>query len=207
MNWNCWDKYAFQTFGYNITSNGTIACDEIIRAVNVLEKYYQHNYWTGNRMAVAIHNFWNALFVPESTLAFIALMSIIETFTNLSKKENVADQVYRNTLKLVPVDGNGHKVTKEQLEAMYDVRSYLSHGSYGWDGRTQPSWLSTYVSAKFSNVDILLSTNLMSITAKLLHRVLFDPTIVSILEDARTSDQERRRLRKHLDAMPSAGAT
>jgi hypothetical protein len=199
-----WEKYAFQTFGYNLTSNGTITCDEIIQAVNVLEKYYQHNCWMGNRIAVALHNFWNALFVPDDTLAFITLMSVIETFANLSKKENVADQLYRNTLKLVPVDGNGHEVTKERLEAVYNVRSYLSHGSYGWDGRTQPGWLSTYISAKFSNVDIRLSTGLMSITAKLLHRVLFDPTIVSILEGAGTSDRERRRLREHLDAMPSA---
>jgi hypothetical protein len=68
----------------------------------------------------------------------------------------------------------------------------------------QPGWHSTYISAKFSNVDISLSTGLMSITAKLLHRVLFDPTIVSILEGAKTSDQERGRLREHLDAMPSA---
>jgi hypothetical protein len=204
VTWGSWEKYAFQTFGYNLTSNGTIMCDEVIRAVNVLEKYYQHNYWMGNRIAVALHNIWNALSIPESTFAFVALMSVIETFTNLSKKENVEAQVYRNTLKLVPVDGNGNVVTKKQLEEMYDVRSFLSHGSYGSDGRTQPGWLSTYINSKFSNVDIRLSTGLMSITAKLLHRVVFDPTIVSILEGAETSAQERRRLREHLDAMPSA---
>ena len=205
VTWGSWDKYAFQTYGYNLTSNGTIMCDEVIRAVNVLEKYYQHNYWMGNRIAVALHNFWNALFVPESTLAFVALMSVIETFTNLSKskKETVEAQVYRNTLKLVHVDGNGNVVTKKRLEEMYNVRSFLSHGSYGWDGRTQPGWLSTGINAKFSNVDIRLSTDLMSITAKLLHRVIFDPSIVSILEGAETSAQERRRLREHLDVMPS----
>jgi hypothetical protein len=141
--WDSWQKYAFQTSGYNLTGNGTITCDEMVRAVNVLEKYYQDNYWMGNRIAVALHNFWNALFVSDSTLAFVTLMSVIETFTNLRKKENVEDQLFRNALKLVPVDGNGHEVTKERLGAMYDVRSYLSHGSYGWDrmGRQNATWL------------------------------------------------------------------
>ena len=62
----------------------------------------------------------------------------------------------------------------------------------------------THLDAKFSNVDVHLSTGVMSITAKLLHRVLFDPTIVSLLEGAKTSDQERRQLRRHLDVMSSA---
>ena len=77
----------------------------------------------GNRIAVALHNFWNALFIPESTLAFVTLVTIIETFTNLNKGEDTAQQVYRNTLKLVPVDGHGNTVTKKRLEDMYDARS------------------------------------------------------------------------------------
>jgi hypothetical protein len=41
----------------------------------------------------------------------------------------------------------------------------------------------------------------MSIAAKLLQRVLFDATIMSLLESAETSDEERRRLRAHLDGL------
>jgi hypothetical protein len=167
-----------------------------------LEKYYQHNYWLGNRIAVALHNFWNALFVRESTLAFLVLVTVIETFTNLNKNENTAEQIYRNTMKLAPVDGHGFAVTRERLEEMYTVRSDLSHGSYGRDGHRQVNWSVTHLDAKFSNVDVRLSTGVMSITAKLLHRVLFDPIIMSILEGGTTSAQERRRLRAHLDAMP-----
>ena len=207
--WNSWHRYAVPITGYNLTSNGTITCDDVIRAVNVLEKYYRHNYWLGNRIAVALHNFWNALFIGDSALAFVALVTVIETFTNLNKKENTAEQVYRNTLKLVPVDGHGNAVTRDRLEEMYSVRSTLLHGSYGRDSNSgdstiQGGWRVTHLDAKFSNVDVRLSTGVMSITAKLLHTVLFDPTILSLLEGAETSAQERRRLREHLDAMPGA---
>ena len=208
VTWDSWHRYAVPT-GYNLTSNGAITCDDVLRAVSVLEKYYRHNYWLGNRIAVALHNFWNALFVGDSALAFVALVTVIETFTNLSKEENTAEQVYRNTLKLVPVDGHGNAVTRDRLEEMYSVRSTLLHGSYGrdsnsGDGTIRGGWGVTHLDAKFSNVDVRLSTGVMSITAKLLHTVLFDPTILSLLEGAETSAQERRRLRKQLDAMSSA---
>jgi hypothetical protein len=62
----------------------------------------------------------------------------------------------------------------------------------------------THLDAKSSNADVRLSTDVMSIAAKLLHIVLFDPTILSLLEGAETSAQERRRLREHLDAVPAA---
>jgi len=202
--WESWQRYVTPAPGYNLTSSGTINCESVIRAVSVLEKYYQYNYWLGNRIAVALHNFWNALFVRESTLAFVALVTVIETFTNLNKGEDTAEQIYRNTLKLVPVDGHGNAVTRERLEEMYSVRSELSHGSYGRDGHGQLGWYLTHLDAKFSNVDVRLSTGVMSIAAKLLHRILFDPTILSILESATTSAQERRRLRKHLNAIPVA---
>ena len=167
----------------------------------MLGKYYQYNYWLGNRVAVALHNFWNALFVRESTLAFVALVSVIETFTNLSKGEDTAEQIYHNTLKLVPFDGHGNAVTRERLEEMYSARSELSHGSYGRDGHVRLGWHLTHLDAKFSNVDVRISTGVMSITAKMLRKTLFDPTITSILEGAKTSAQERRQLRKHLNAM------
>jgi hypothetical protein len=209
VTYDSWHRYAVPITGYNLTNNGAITCDDVIRAVNVLEKYYRHNYWLGNRIAVALHNFWNALFIGDSALAFVALVTVIETFTNLNKKENTGEQVYRNTLKLVPVDGHGNAVTRDRLEEMYSVRSTLLHGSYGRDSNrgdstVQGGWGVTHLDAKFSNVDVRLSTGVMSITAKLLHTVLFDPTILSLLEGAETSAQERRRLREHLDAMPGA---
>ncbi len=206
ISWESWAKYAVPNFGYTLTSGGVITSDDVIRAVNVLEKYYRYNYWIGNRIAVALHNFWNALFVPESTLAFVALVTIIETFTNLNKGEGTAKQIYRNTLKLAPVDGHGNTVTKKRLEDMYDARSEIAHGSYGRDGSRPLNWGVTHLDAKFSNVDVHLSTGVMSIAARLLHRVLFDETITSHLEDAKTSKQEERWLRRHLDAMPSATA-
>jgi hypothetical protein len=199
--WDSWQRYTFPSSGYNLTGDGLIVCDEVIRTVNVLEKYYQYNYWMGNRIAVALHNFWNALFVADSTLAFAALVSIIETFTNLNKAEDTGAQIYRNTLKLVPVDGHGNEVTEKRLEEIYNVRSYLSHGSYGRDGNWRIDWQMTHLDAKYSNVDVRLCTGAMSNAAKLLHRILFDPTIVSILENAKTSDQERRGLREHLNAI------
>ena len=202
-----WQRYAVPS-GYNLTSSGTITCDDVIRAVNVLGKYYQYNNWVGNRIAVALHNFWNALFVRESTLAFVALVTVIETFTNLNKGEgNTAEQIYINSLKLVPIDGHDNAVTRERLEEMYSARSELSHGSYGRDGRVRLGLHLTHLDAKLSNVDVHLSTGVMSITAKMLHKVLFDPTITSILEGAKTSAQERRQLRKHLNAMPGAEAS
>ncbi len=174
----------------------------------MLGKYYQYNNWVGNRIAVALHNFWNALFVRESTLAFVALVTVIETFTNLNKGEgNTTEQIYINSLKLVPIDGHDNTVTRERLEEMYSARSELSHGSYGRDGRVRLGLHLTHLDAKLSNVDVHLSTGVMSITAKMLHRVLFDPTITSILEGAKTSAQERRQLRKHLNAMPGAEAS
>jgi hypothetical protein len=48
---------------------------------------------------------------------------------------------------------------------------------------------------------VRLSTGVMSIAARLLHKVLFDPAILSQLEGAKTSKQERRQLRKYLDAI------
>jgi hypothetical protein len=203
VNFDTWYRYSYPVFDYNMTKGGKINCDEIIQAANVLETYFRYNHWTGNRIAIALHNFWNALFVRDSTLAFVALVTVIETFTNLSKDEDTAEQVYRNTLKLVPVDGHGNAVTRDRLEEMYDTRSIIAHGSYGRDQKGPLGWDVTHLDAKFANVDVRLSTSVMSIAARLLHRVLFDPTIVSLLENAKTSKQERRRLREHLNAMPS----
>jgi hypothetical protein len=200
--WESWQRYATPS-GYDLTNNGTIMCDDVIRAVNVLEKYYQYNYWLGNRIAVALHNFWNSLFVRESTLAFVALVMVIETFTNLDEgNRNISKQIYRNTRKLVPIDGHRNAVTIERLKEMYRARSELSHGSYGRDGHGRLGWHLTHLDAKFSNVDVNLSTAVMSITAKMLHRVLFDPTITSILEGAKTRAQEQQRLREHLNVLP-----
>jgi len=200
--WASWQRYASPK-GYDLTSNGTIACDDVIRAVSVLEKYYQYNYWLGNRIAVALHNFWNALFVRESTLAFVALVTVVEIFTNLDKSEETEKQIIRNTMKLVPYDGTGNTVTEKRLKEMYSARSTIAHGSYG-SHKGRGGWSSTHIDAKFSNVDVHLSTGVMSIAAKLLHRILFDTTIMSMLEDAKTSQEERRRLREYLNAMPSA---
>jgi hypothetical protein len=60
--------------------------------------------------------------------------------------------------------------------------------------RTQPEcherlWADSWTSLRRLSVDVRLSTGVMSITAKLLHRVLFDSAIVSILEGAGTSEQ------------------
>jgi hypothetical protein len=170
-------------------------------AVNVLEKYYRYNYWLSNRMAVALHNFWNALFLSESTLAFMSLVTVIETFTNLDKGADATEQIYRNTIKLAPIDGHGNIVTEERLKEMYDTRSVIAHGSFGRDEAGPASWNVTYLDAKSSNVDVRLSTGVMSIAGRLLHKVLFDPAILSQLEGAKTSPPERRRLRKYLDAM------
>jgi hypothetical protein len=86
--WDRWQRYA-QPRGHDITSGGVITCGDITNAVSVLEKYYRNDGWLGNRVAVALHNFWNALFVDDSTLSFVALVSILETFSNLSKSELV----------------------------------------------------------------------------------------------------------------------
>ena len=201
--WDAWHRYAVpNSRGYNIVRYGTITCADVILAVSVLEKYYRYNYWLGNRVAVALHNFWNALFLRESTLAFVSLVTVIETFTNLSKGADTTEQVYRNTLKLAPIDGHGNAVTRERLEEMYNTRSVIAHGSFGRDETGPATWNVTHLDAKFSNVDVRLSTGIMSIVARLLHRVLFDPAILSLLEGAKTSIQERRQLRRYLDAMP-----
>ena len=142
--WESRQRYAFPNSGYNLTTDGAITCNEVIRAVNVLEKYYQYNYWLGNRIAVALHNFWNALFVRESTLAFVALVTVIETFTNLDKGEGAEIQIFRNTMKLVPYDGHGNAVTENRLKEMYDARSTIAHGSYGRDGHGRLDWASTH---------------------------------------------------------------
>jgi hypothetical protein len=44
----------------------------------------------------------------------------------------------------------------------------------------------------------------MSIAVKMLHRVIFDPELLSIIEQSKTRDQERRGIRKYLDALPAA---
>lgn len=63
------------------------------------------------------------------------------------------------------------------------------------------------IDAKRSNVDANLSTGVMSIAAKLLHRILFDTTIMLILEGAKNSKEERRGLREHLNKLASAGSS
>jgi hypothetical protein len=66
--WDTWQRYAVPT-GYDLTGGGKITCEHIRQAVNVLEKYYRHNEWLANRVAVALHNFWNGLFIDENTLS------------------------------------------------------------------------------------------------------------------------------------------
>jgi hypothetical protein len=204
--WESWQRF-LNPSGYNLTSSGTIACDDVVRVVDVLEKYYRFNHWVGNRIAVALHNFWNALFLYDSSLAFMALVTVIETFTNLDKGKNTAEQIYGNTLKLVKIDGHGNSITRERLEEIYIARGIMSHGSYGRDGHGSLTWYVTHLDAKFANVDVRLSAGVMSIAAKMLNRVLFDPAITSMLEGAKTSAQERRGLRKLLNEMPSLEAS
>jgi len=203
--WDTWQRYA-QPRGHDLTGGGAITCGDIKSAVNVLEKYYRHDGWMGNRVAVALHNFWNALFVNESTLSFVALVSILETFCNLSKSEKdpVTDQIRRNVPKLVPLDAHARAVTIERIDKIYDTRSEIAHGSFGHDGHGSLTWGVTHIDAKFSNVDVHLSSELMSIAVKMLHRVIFDPNLLSIIENSKTRDQERRGIRKYVDALPAS---
>jgi hypothetical protein len=52
-----------------------------------------------------------------------------------------------------------------------------------------------------AHVDVSLSSELMTIAVKMLHRVIFDPTLLSIIEDAKTRDQERRGIRDYVNAL------
>jgi hypothetical protein len=192
MEWETWQRYSA---GYDLTANGKITCDDIVKAVKVLEKYYRYNYWLGNRVAVALHNFWNALFVSESTLAFVALVTIIETFTNVDSGKV---ELFHNAPKLVPLDAHGNAVTKKRLEDMYEARSTIAHGSYGRTGPGPITWARTHLDAKFSNVDVQLSSGVMSIVVKMLHRVLFDARLMSLIENAKDPAEERRLLRGYL---------
>jgi hypothetical protein len=201
--WNTWQRYA-QVRGHDVNGTGAITCGDITNAVNVLEKYYRNDGWMGNRVAVALHNFWIALFLNESTLSFVALVSILETFSNLSKGEKVEDQMHRNVPKLVPLDAHARAVTIERIDRIYDTRSEIAHGSFGHDGHGSLTWAVTHIDAKFANVDVRLSSELMSIAVKMLHRVIFDPELLSIIEQSKTRDQERRGIRKYLDALPAA---
>jgi hypothetical protein len=203
--WDTWQRYA-QPRGYDVTSGGVITCGDITNAVNVLEKYYRNDGWMGNRVAVALHNFWNALFVNDSTLSFVALVSILETFSNLSKSETdpVMNQIRRNVPKLVPLDAHARAVTIERIDKIYDTRSEIAHGSFGHDGHGSVTWAVTHIDAKFANVDVRLSSELMSIAVKMLHRVMFDPKLLSIIENSKTRDEERRGIRKYVDALPAS---
>jgi Apea-like HEPN len=202
ITWETWQRYG--PSGHDITSGGVITCGDITNAVNVLEKYYRFDGWVGNRVAVALHNFWNALFVTDSTLSFVALVSILETFSNLSKSatDPVMDQIRRNVPKLVPLDAHGRTVTVERIDKIYDTRSEIAHGSFGHEGHGIVTWTVTHIDAKSAHVDVSLSSELMSIAVKMLHRVLFDQTLLSIIENAETRDQERRGIRSYVDALP-----
>jgi hypothetical protein len=104
----------------------------------------------GNRVAVSLHNFWNALFLTDSTLAFVALVSVLETFSNLSSdpKDRVMDQIRRNGLKLVPLDAHGRAVTRERIDKIYATRSEIAHGSFGHNGHGVVTSTVTHIDAK-----------------------------------------------------------
>jgi len=50
---------------------------------------------------------------------------------------------------------------------------------------------------------VCLSSELMSIAVKMLHRVMFDPKLLSIIENSKTRDQERRGIREYVNALPA----
>jgi hypothetical protein len=205
IKWETWQRYAIPR-GHDFTGDGKITCDEVVKAVNVLEKYYRYTGWSANRVSVALHNFWNALFIEDSTLSFIALVSILETFSNLGKGENVEEQIFRNVPKLVPHDAHARPVTKARLEAIYDARSTIVHGSFGVEGHGNLTWHVTHLDAKFANVDGRLSSELMSIAVKLLRRVIFDPALMSVIENATSRTRERRAIRAYVNGLPAAGS-
>jgi hypothetical protein len=192
IEWETWDRYAPS---YDLTANGKITCDDIVKAVRILEKYYRYNYWLGNKVAVALHNFWNALFITERTLAFLALVIILETFTKFGRSRDFL----HNIRKLVPRDAHGNDVTIERLEEMRDARNIIVHGSYGRSGHATITWAQTHLDAKFSNVDVHLSSGVMSIAVKMLQTVIFDARLMSIIENAETSKKETWALRGHLE--------
>ena len=202
MVWDTWQRYAVPT-GYDLTGGGKITCEHIRQAVNVLEKYYRHNEWLANRVAVALHNFWNGLFIDENTLAFVSLVTILETFANLTRGNKVEEQIYRNVPKLVPLDACSRPITKQRLEAIYDTRSIIAHGSYGVERHGAVTWNVTHLDAKFANVDVRMSSEVMSIAVKMLHRVIFDPELMSLIERAASPTLERRAIRKYVQALPA----
>jgi len=171
--WKTWQRYADPS-GYDLTIAGAITGDQLISIVNILEKYYRYNNWIGNRVAVALYNFWNALFISESTLQFAALVTILETFTNLGEPSlrtptncgtpelaqtdapSVRQQMNRNIPKLAPTDAHNNRVTKKRLDALYKARSTISHGSYGRDRHGNLTAHDTHVDAKFANLSIRL---------------------------------------------------
>jgi Apea-like HEPN len=148
----------------------------------------------------------NCIIYGREYASFVALVTILETFTNLDKGEGVEHQIYRNIPKLVPFDAHGRPVTKERLEAIYDTRSTIAHGSYGQDGHGNLTWGVTHIDAKFANVDIHLSSEVLSIAVKLLRRVLFDPKILSVFENAKTGKQKRRAIRGYVNPLPDASS-
>ena len=207
--WEAWSRYASAATNpttYDLTGDGTITCSELQNTVSLLEKYYRHDGWIANRVAVALYNFWNALFLDECTLSFVALMSILETFSNLSgdPSDPVLDQIRRNVPKLIPLDAHGKAVTVERLNKIYDTRSIIAHGSFGHDRHGTLTWHVTNIDAKWSNVDIRLSSDLMSMAAKMLHRVIFDPNLLSIIENSKTRNGERKAIRRYVDSLTDA---
>jgi hypothetical protein len=202
--WETWQRYADPS-GYDLTVTGKITTDDLISAVNVLEKYYRYNGWIVNRVAVALHNFWNALFVPESTLQFSALVTILETLTNLDGRLSVREQMNRNIPKLVPIDAHKKPVTKKRLDALYKARSAISHGFYGRDGHGNLTRHDTHLDAKSANVDTRLVTDVMSITVKMLHRILLDPDLMRRIENSPNRTQERESISEYLASLPEVG--
>jgi hypothetical protein len=200
IGWKTWQRYC-DPLGYDLTTTGKITAHDLISAVNVLEKYYRYNSWVTNRVAVALHNFWNALFVVDSILAFSALVTIVETFTNLDGSA-VRQQLMRNIPKLVPMDAHQTPVTKKRIEALYKARSTISHGSYGRDGHMTLTQHDTHLDAVFANIDTRLMTDVMSITVKMLHRILLDHDLMCRIENSSDREQERAAIREYLTSLP-----
>jgi hypothetical protein len=197
---------------YDLTASHRVQCTEVVQAFDATKRYYGYLQWSADRVATALHNFWNGLFASDPTISFNSLMTILETFSNFGargtigyggkKRDSVTKQILRNVRKLAPLDAHGNTVEEGTLRTLYDTRSTISHGSFGVVRGTIVTLGITHIDARFANVDAKQHEQLMSIAVTLLRRIIFDPKIMTMIAAAPDKDAETLALEAYVDALP-----
>jgi hypothetical protein len=156
-----------------------IAAIELREMAQRMEIYFAPIFWNHDRIATALGSYWNFLISGSYETAFLSLITVIEAL--VGARFEVTHQICERVAVSLGDDLQTRKDLYNQLKRIYDLRSRFVHGHItpkkGPVGRTQ-----AYLDAKISSIDIHKFRAALTISSRLLARMVQNDDYISVLQ-------------------------